>query len=311
MITGQASDQITPRGSARSRRCAGRAVASEGGCSVRRPSRARQVNRTGRTGASRRLSRSRHAAITAISLASPPGASHSALPRRRGSRHEQKKSKSGSRRRRCRAAGSSPGSPRRRARWRSAAAATRRRARSDPDAPLPDPSKSRHRARRRPDDGEPLVRPHARLAADAGRRAGRPRVRRQSRDNGGSRRGRSRPGSRAASTATRTTATGAAASSSTTAPTTAGCARRPTTTSRSASYRQQDLSFYGGAVPGVDHARPLLLRDPELDVPQPHVHARGTDRPHHQHAQSSTLPAIWDRVAAARSLGAYYRTTCR
>ena len=126
-----------------------------------------------------------------------------------------------------------------------------------PDGPLRAPQRAGHapqpvpvgpRPRRRADDGEPLLRPPARLAAGSGRQAGRPDLRRPCRGRA-RHASRSLPTSRAAATTTRTTATSRAGSRTTAAGATAGSERARTTSTRSATTRQQDLAFLGTAAP--------------------------------------------------------------
>ena len=174
----------------------------------------------------------------------------------------------------------------------------------DPEnEPLPDPRELGDRARRRPDDGEPLLRPLPRLAPGRRRHPVRPRVRRQAgqpaRDLSARagvaglpvRRPRPRLPRRTRPVRRRRVRRLAA-----------GVDRRPV---------PDRLLPAGGPVvlrrrgARLDDLRPLLLLDHELDLPEPHVPARGPDRPHPQLARRRRrMPAIWDRIAAAGLSGA-------
>ncbi|MBY0277779.1 alkaline phosphatase family protein [Candidatus Binatia bacterium] len=71
-------------------------------------------------------------------------------------------------------------------------------------------------------------------------------------------------------------------------------------------YRQQDLSFYGGAVPAWTTLDRYFCAILSSTFPnRMYMHAGQTDRLTNT-LQSSTLPAIWDRVASAGLSGAYY-----
>jgi len=71
-------------------------------------------------------------------------------------------------------------------------------------------------------------------------------------------------------------------------------------------YRQQDLSFYGGAVPAWTTLDRYFCSILSSTFPnRMYMHAGQTDRIRNT-LESSTLPAIWDRVAAAGRTGAYY-----
>ena len=83
-------------------------------------------------------------------------------------------------------------------------------------------------------------------------------------------------------TATRTTRTPEGWPSSTAGPATAGWWRRQRRVlDRLLPARGPRLLPWGG--PLLDRLRPLLRVDPRADLPEPHVHARGPDRPDHQH----------------------------
>ena len=71
-------------------------------------------------------------------------------------------------------------------------------------------------------------------------------------------------------------------------------------------YRQEDLSFYGGAVPAWTTLDRYFCAILSSTFPnRMYMHAGQTDRITNT-LESSTLPAIWDRVAGAGLTGAYY-----
>jgi phospholipase C len=71
-------------------------------------------------------------------------------------------------------------------------------------------------------------------------------------------------------------------------------------------YRQQDLSFHGGAVPAWTTFDRYFCSILSSTFPNRiYMHAGQTDRIRNT-LDSSTLPAIWDRLAAAGLSGAYY-----
>lgn len=71
-------------------------------------------------------------------------------------------------------------------------------------------------------------------------------------------------------------------------------------------YRQEDLSFYGGAVPAWTTLDRYFCSILSSTFPnRMYMHAGQTDRIRNT-LDSSDLPAIWDRVAAAGLTGAYY-----
>lgn len=71
-------------------------------------------------------------------------------------------------------------------------------------------------------------------------------------------------------------------------------------------YRQEDLSFYGGAVPAWTTLDRYFCAILSSTFPnRMYMHAGQTDRITNT-LESSSLPAIWDRVAGAGLSGAYY-----
>lgn len=71
-------------------------------------------------------------------------------------------------------------------------------------------------------------------------------------------------------------------------------------------YRQEDLSFYGGAVPAWTTFDRYFCSILSSTFPnRMYQHAGQTDRIRNS-LDSSTMPAIWDRIAAAGLTGAYY-----
>ena len=147
----------------------------------------------------------------------------------------------------------------------------------------------RDRPHRRGHDGEPVLRPHAGLAARRQRRAGRTDLRRPRRRVPRHLAPRHVPGPR--STAIPTTPTEAAGSSGTMAGATAGSRPAPTTSSRSATTPPTTWPSTASCAPDWVDLRHLPRVDHGADLPQPPLHAHGPDRPDLQHGDGISDPA--------------------
>ena len=194
------------------------------------------------------------------------------------------------------------------ARRRAAARAARVLARARPRSgrACPQPAAVRHRSRRRRDDGEPVVRSFPRLAAGRGRQAGgarRTSTRRACRTRpirsprlpglrltdpdhsyeGGARRVQRRRVRRLAAR------------------------RRERRVLDRLLHAQRDLPFLGQAAPAWTTCDRYFAAIMARRIPNRfYLHAAQTDRHRQRARRSSTLPTIWDRLAAAGLTARYY-----